>query len=95
MMYLLIILIPILVIYPFFISKSIDKHTLTECSKCHSKNIDYATRIIGYLTKISSWSKDRRAEHQRRMYADASGICCDKKDKDKTKEDDKNNKEEK
>ena len=30
MMYLLIILIPILVIYPFFISKSIDKHTLTK-----------------------------------------------------------------
>ena len=47
----------------------IDKHTLTECSKCHSKNIDYATRIIGYLTKISSWSKERREEHKRRMYS--------------------------
>ena len=29
-MYLLIMLIPILVIYPFFISKSIDKHTVTK-----------------------------------------------------------------
>lgn len=29
-MYFLIILIPILVIYPFFISKSIDKHTITK-----------------------------------------------------------------
>ena len=76
----------------------IDKHTLTECSKCHSKNIDYATRIIGYLTKISSWSKERRAEHQRRMYADASGICCDQKDTkdhDKTKDNNENKKEEK
>ena len=46
----------------------IDKHTNTECVKCHSKNIDYATRIIGYLTKISSWSKERKEEHKRRMY---------------------------
>ena len=60
----------------------IDKHTLTECSKCHSKNIDYATRIIGYLTKISSWSKERREEHKRRAYGkvnnDGHSICLDK-----------------
>lgn len=49
----------------------IDKHTLCECSKCKSKNIDYATRVIGYLTKVSSWSKERREEHKRRMYMKA------------------------
>ena len=53
----------------------IDKHTLTECSKCHSKNIDYATRVIGYLTKVSSWSKERRAEHARRMYSGVGSYC--------------------
>ena len=53
----------------------IDKHTLTECSKCHSKNIDYATRVIGYLTKVSSWSKERRAEHARRMYSGVGNYC--------------------
>lgn len=46
----------------------IDKRTLTECSKCHSKNIDYATRIIGYLKRISSFSKGRRVEHDVRHY---------------------------
>ena len=46
----------------------IDKHTRNDCSKCGSKNVDYATRVIGYLTKISAWSKERRAEHERRMY---------------------------
>ena len=46
----------------------IDKHTLTKCSKCGSCKIDYATRVIGYLTKVSSWSKERREEHERRMY---------------------------
>ena len=46
----------------------IDKRTLSECSKCHSKNIDYATRIIGYLKRISSFSKGRRVEHDVRHY---------------------------
>ena len=46
----------------------IDKHTNTECTKCHSKNVDYATRVIGYLTIVSGWSKERREEHKRRVY---------------------------
>ena len=46
----------------------IDKRTLNECSKCHSKNVDYATRIIGYLKRISSFSKGRRIEHDVRHY---------------------------
>lgn len=34
----------------------ISKHKLNACPKCGSENIDYATRIIGYLTLISKWS---------------------------------------
>ncbi len=55
----------------------IDKRTLTECSKCHSKNICYATRIIGYLQKISAFSKERRDEHERRMYSKYSAKTDD------------------
>ena len=63
----------------------IDKHTLQQCSKCGSTDIDYGTRIIGYLTRISSWSKERRAEHERRMYMDCKNIedKCDDDDKNK------------
>lgn len=32
----------------------ISKHTLHECPKCHSKNIDYGTRIIGYLKRVGA-----------------------------------------
>lgn len=48
---------------------NIDKRTLTKCSKCNSTNIDYATRIIGYLKKISSFSAGRKSEEKRRFYA--------------------------
>lgn len=46
----------------------IDKRTLKACSKCHSTNIDYATRVIGYLKRITSFSKARRVEHNQREY---------------------------
>lgn len=46
----------------------IDKHTKSRCSKCNSENIDYATRVIGYLKRISSFGKGRREEHKRRKY---------------------------
>lgn len=49
----------------------IDKRTLDHCSKCGSKNVDYATRIIGYLKRISSFSKGRRLEHGKRHYHEA------------------------
>ena len=29
---------------------------------------DHATRIIGYLKRVSSWSGERRQEHERRAY---------------------------
>lgn len=47
----------------------IDKKTLQLCSKCGSKNIDYATRIIGYLKKITSFSSARQKEHCKRKYS--------------------------
>lgn len=46
----------------------ISKHKLNACPKCGSENIDYATRIIGYLTLISKWSQERKQESERRYY---------------------------
>jgi len=46
----------------------IDKHNLKECPVCHSKNLDYLTRIIGYLKRISNFSLDRQKEAARRYY---------------------------
>lgn len=47
---------------------NIDKNTLTACPKCGSKNITYATRIIGYLKKIDSFSSERQKEEDMRFY---------------------------
>jgi ribonucleoside-triphosphate reductase (formate) len=44
----------------------IDKRTLNKCSKCGSKNIVHATRIIGYLKKISNFSEARQEEARKR-----------------------------
>jgi len=52
----------------------IDKHTLDECPVCGSKSISYATRIIGYLKKISSFSKGRQKEAAQRFYHKTSGL---------------------
>jgi anaerobic ribonucleoside-triphosphate reductase len=46
----------------------IDKKTRMLCEKCNSKNIDHATRVIGYLKKVSSFSSDRQKEHLLRHY---------------------------
>ncbi|OOF03755.1 anaerobic ribonucleoside-triphosphate reductase [Salinivibrio sp. MA607] len=46
----------------------IDKRTLSECSSCHSNNIDYGTRVIGYLKRVSAFSAGRRKEHTARHY---------------------------
>lgn len=47
----------------------ISKHMTKKCEKCGSENIDYATRIIGYLKLISKWSAERQKESQKRYYA--------------------------
>jgi ribonucleoside-triphosphate reductase (formate) len=46
----------------------IDKRTLDHCSKCGSKNITWATRVIGYIKKITSWSQARQKEEKKRYY---------------------------
>ena len=46
----------------------IDKRYLHKCPKCGSKNIDYATRIIGYLKRISNFSEARQKEASKRYY---------------------------
>lgn len=47
----------------------IDKRYLQECPVCHSRNIDYLTRVIGYLKRISNFSQARQKEAARRYYA--------------------------
>lgn len=47
----------------------IDKRYLHECPHCHSKNVDYLTRIIGYLKRVSNFSQARQIEASRRYYA--------------------------
>ena len=46
----------------------IDKRYLHECPKCGSHDIDYATRIIGYMKRVSSFSQPRQKEAARRFY---------------------------
>ena len=46
----------------------IDPETLPGCKVCGSKNVDYATRIIGYLKRITDFSSERQHEHARRNY---------------------------
>jgi len=46
----------------------IDKRMLTECPECGSKDIDYATRIIGYLKRVSNFSEVRQKEAAKRAY---------------------------
>jgi len=46
----------------------IDKKTLPACPSCGSKNIDYGTRIIGYLKRVSAFSEARQKEHGLRFY---------------------------
>lgn len=47
----------------------IDKRYLKECPRCHSHNIDYMTRVIGYLKRVSNFSAARQEESRRRYYA--------------------------
>ena len=41
---------------------------IKECPICHSKDIRYYTRIIGYLTAVDNWSIDRQYEFKLRKY---------------------------
>lgn len=46
----------------------ISKDTLEVCSKCGGKNLDYLTRIIGYLKRVTSFSEPRQSEENQRHY---------------------------
>ena len=48
----------------------IDKRYLKKCPHCGSENIDYMTRIIGYLKRVSNFSQARQEEAKRRYYAE-------------------------
>ena len=47
----------------------ISKHMLDTCPKCGSEDLDYATRIIGYLKRISNFSEVRQREAAKRFYS--------------------------
>ena len=46
----------------------ITKQHLQGCPHCHSHNLDYLTRIIGYLKRVSNFSLDRQHEAARRHH---------------------------
>lgn len=48
--------------------EAIDKRTLHACAKCGSADVDYGTRVIGYLKRVSAFSAGRRDEHALRHY---------------------------
>lgn len=53
---------------------TIDKRYLKECPHCGSSNVDYMTRIIGYLKRVSNFSAPRQEEAARRYYAGAGPL---------------------
>lgn len=53
----------------------ITKHPITECPKCHSKNITQYTRVIGYLRPIKAFGIDRFIEAGKRVYSKLKDIC--------------------
>ena len=46
----------------------ISKHTHAGCPECGSLDVDYATRIIGYLKRVSAFSAARQIEADNRAY---------------------------
>lgn len=50
----------------------IDKRYLKNCPNCGSEDVDYMTRIIGYLKRVSNFSAARQKEASRRFYANGT-----------------------
>lgn len=48
---------------------TIDPVTRKACKKCGSENVDYGTRVIGYLKRITNFSDARQEEAAKRYYA--------------------------
>ena len=55
---------------------TIDKRYLKECPSCQSKNLDYLTRVIGYMKRVSNFSEPRQEEAARRFYAKFNEPAC-------------------
>ncbi len=49
----------------------IDKRYLKICPKCQSEHVDYLTRVIGYMKRVSNFSQSRQEEAARRYYGHA------------------------
>lgn len=47
---------------------TIDPVTRKACKKCGSENVDYGTRVIGYLKRITNFSDARQEEAAKRYY---------------------------
>ncbi len=47
----------------------ISKQNLKKCPTCESENLDYLTRVIGYLKRVSNFSVPRQEEASVRHYA--------------------------
>ena len=47
----------------------IDKRYLMECPQCHSTHVDYLTRVIGYMKRVTNFSEARQKEAHRRYYS--------------------------
>lgn len=52
----------------------ISKHTLDKCPHCGSENLDYLTRIIGYLGRVSAYHEARKIEESHRYYHGSENI---------------------
>lgn len=46
----------------------INTDTENHCVKCGSADVDYGTRVIGYLKRISNFSEARQKEAGKRFY---------------------------
>ncbi len=47
----------------------IDKRYLKQCPHCQSTDLDYLTRVIGYMKRVSNFSVARQQEAAKRYYA--------------------------
>lgn len=50
----------------------VEKRPLQVCPSCGSTNLDWLTRVIGYLKRVSSFSAARQDEAAKRYYADGT-----------------------
>lgn len=51
----------------------INKRYLHKCPECGSENVDYLTRVIGYMKRVSNFSAARQKEAARRFYIRKDG----------------------